>query len=95
MAQVMTFPRELERNFFRDLDYTFAAIWLAAFMIFNGMAFYMQSLPVKELSAEEVLKFTQAIYRVRVEQRSKPEVKNATMRTVSTAEPVSEPEITD
>ncbi len=92
MTQVMTFPQELERNFFRDLDYTFAAIWLAAFLIFNSTAFYMQSLPVKPLSAEEVMKFTQAIYRVKVE-KTKPEVQDVPKTGVSTAEPVSEPVI--
>ncbi len=88
----MAFPRELERNFFRDLDYTFTTIWLTAFLIFNSTAFYMQSLPVKELSAEEVMKFTQAIYRVKVE-RTKPEVLDVPKTGVSTAEPAPEPVI--
>jgi len=67
MAQVMTFPRELERNLLRDQDYGFLIIWFITFILLNSLTYYAQTFPVKELTAEDVKKFTEAIYRVRVQ----------------------------
>ncbi len=69
MAQVMTFPKELERNIFRDMDYGFMSIWLVIFIILNSLAFYGQSLPVRELKADEIKKFMEAIYRVKIQRQ--------------------------
>ncbi len=67
MAQVMTFPKKFERNFFRDMDYGFMSIWLLTFIILNAVAFYAQSLPVRDLKADEVKKYMEAIYRVKIQ----------------------------
>jgi len=62
----MTFPKEFERSFFRDFDRGFFLIWLVTFVVFNGLTLYMQGQPVKQLTMEEIEKYTAAIYRVRV-----------------------------
>ncbi len=61
MAHVITFPKDLERNFFRDLDRIFAIIWMSTFFTLISFTYYMQSLPVKPITAADVMKFTQAI----------------------------------
>ncbi|NQU06162.1 MAG: AgmX/PglI C-terminal domain-containing protein [Calditrichaeota bacterium] len=65
----MTFPKELERHFWRDADFTFLIIWFLTFAIINGTVGYMQTRPVRELTAEEIQKFNQAIFRIKVEQK--------------------------
>ncbi|MFN3821060.1 MAG: AgmX/PglI C-terminal domain-containing protein, partial [bacterium] len=62
---MMTFPRELERHFFRDLDKTFITIWLITLVVGYSLIFYLSSLPPKQLSQEEVKKFIETIYRVK------------------------------
>ncbi|MDP8240322.1 MAG: AgmX/PglI C-terminal domain-containing protein [Candidatus Hatepunaea meridiana] len=69
MAQVITFPREFERHFFRDLDYTFVIIWFIIFVIANSLVYYAQSIPVRQLTMEEVQKFNAAIYRIKKEKK--------------------------
>jgi len=69
MAYAMIFPRELKHNFFRDLDYTFAFIWLLTFLLIGSPVAYLQSLPVRQLTDEQVKHFTQAIYRVRIDRQ--------------------------
>ena len=59
----MTFPKELERQFFRDADFTFVMIWFLTFAILNSLVLYLQTLPVRELTEEDIQKFNQAIER--------------------------------
>jgi len=65
----MTFPKELERHFWRDADFTFLIIWFLTFTIINSTVGYMQTRPVRELTQEEIQKFNQAIFRIKVEQK--------------------------
>lgn len=65
ISSAMTFPKELERNFFRDLDRTFYIIWLITLVIGYSLIFYLSSIPPKPLSQEEVKKFIETIYRVK------------------------------
>jgi len=67
MAQVMTFPKELERNVFRDMDKGFILTWLITSLIFYSVMGYMQTMELKPLSAEKVLLYQQRIFRVQVE----------------------------
>lgn len=88
-TQAMTFPREFERQFFRDTDWRFMGILLATFILFNAFAVYMQSLPVKELSVEEIQRFTEVIYRVQV---TKPKVVEREVET-TTSDATGEAEV--
>ncbi|MCF7810174.1 AgmX/PglI C-terminal domain-containing protein [bacterium] len=69
MAQVMTFPKELERRFWRDADFTFLIIWFLTFLVINSTVYYLQTKPLVPLSAEQVEKFNQAIFRIQVEKK--------------------------
>jgi hypothetical protein len=95
MAQVMTFPKELERNFWRDADYTFLIIWFLTFVIINSTVGYLQTMPLRELTAEQVEKFNQAIFRVKVEKpvEAVAEVGSAGSTNVTAGEEVSEEEV--
>jgi len=92
MEQAIVFPKEFERNFFRDLDRSFVGIWMLVFLIFNSTVFYMQSLPVKELTAEQVEKFTSAIYRVPLAKKPKRDVVRNTGSTIPQEIPVDVPD---
>ncbi|NQT35069.1 AgmX/PglI C-terminal domain-containing protein [bacterium] len=72
MAQAMTFPKELEKNFFRDMDRFFAGVSVITFLVCVSFTGYMQSLPVRPLTAEDVLAFNQAIYRTQIKQETAP-----------------------
>lgn len=61
----MTFPREYERHFFRDLDKDFFFIWLVSFMVFSGLTYYMSGKPLKPISAEDIKRYNEVIYRVK------------------------------
>ncbi len=65
MAQVMTFPKEFQHQFFRDVDKSFFLIWLVTFVLSTTFFHYMSTLPVKELTAEDVKRYTEVIYRVK------------------------------
>ncbi|MBM3325883.1 MAG: AgmX/PglI C-terminal domain-containing protein [Calditrichaeota bacterium] len=82
MTQAMTFPKEFERHFFRDLDRNYYTIWLITFIIGNAICLYMSGQPVKELTAEQVKKYTEAIYRVKATAPAKIAVKKETKAAV-------------
>ena len=65
-TQVMTFPHEFERNFFRDLDREYATILLLNFIVFAIFSAIMMGQEVKEMTAEEVARFAQSLYQVKV-----------------------------
>lgn len=65
MAQAITFPPEFERHFFRDLDRNFFTIWLVTFVLSNALALYFAGQPPRQLTADQVKKFTEALYRVK------------------------------
>jgi len=60
----MTFPREFERHFFRDFDRRFAIVWWISLIVLYALAYYLQGLPPKELSEEDIVRFQEVIYRV-------------------------------
>ncbi|MBM3328533.1 MAG: AgmX/PglI C-terminal domain-containing protein [Calditrichaeota bacterium] len=90
MTQAMTFPREFERSFFRDLDRNFFTIWLICFILGNGICLYMAGQPVKELTAEQVKRYTEAIYRVKTTAPAKVAKKAETKVAVGEEKPVDE-----
>ena len=92
MEQAIVFPKEFERNFLRDLDRSFVSIWVLVFLIFNSTVFYMQSLPVKELTAEQVEKFTSAIYRVPLAKKPERDVVRNSGSTIPQEIPVDVPD---
>ncbi len=92
MAQAMTFPREFERQFFRDSDWRFNGIALVTFILFNMFAVYMQSLPIRELTIEEIQRYTEVIYRVQVTKPVVQEREVATTTGSDAAEEVEEEE---
>ncbi len=63
---VATFPREFEHQFFRDIDKDFFLITLLTFIVCFSITLYMTGQPVKELSAEQVKRYTEIIYRAKV-----------------------------
>lgn len=65
--QIVAFPYELERQFLRDTDWRFMGILGVTFLLLNSFMLYMQSLPVKNLSIEDIQRFTEVIYRVQIE----------------------------
>ena len=69
VAYAMTFPRELKNNPIRDLDHTFILIWSITFLLLNSVFYYLQTMPVKELTEDQVLQYTKAIYRVTIERQ--------------------------
>ncbi len=81
MTQTITFPKEFERHFFRDLDKNFMSILIITLIVGYSFCIYMASLPVKELTAEQVKKYTEAIYRVKAIAPAKLEVKKTGPKT--------------
>ena len=65
MAQVMTFPKEFERHFFRDFDRYFSLILWITIIVFYSLAFYLQGLPPKQLSEQDIIDFQNVIYRIK------------------------------
>ncbi len=75
MAQVLTFPKEFERHIFRDFDRSFAVVWWITIIVLYSLAYYLQGLPPKELSEEDIVRFQQVVYRIKpapVKEREKP-----------------------
>ncbi len=96
MAQAMTFPKEFERNLFRDMDRFFAGVSFITFVICVSFTGYMQSLPVKPLTAEDVLAFNQAIYRTQIKQQTAPVAQASDAGSqVSSADETAEEEALD
>ncbi|NQU06586.1 MAG: AgmX/PglI C-terminal domain-containing protein [Calditrichaeota bacterium] len=67
MAQVMVFPSDLKRHFFRDTDWSLLIIWAATFLMINSTVFYMQTLPLHIPTASEIADYRKAIFRFKVE----------------------------
>ena len=65
MAQSMTFPREFEKNFWRDLDREFAGIVFGTALFAIISVLWGASQPVKVITLEEAKKYTETIYRVK------------------------------
>ncbi len=65
MAQVMAFPREFEKNFWRDLDREFAGIVLGTALFALICVLWGASQPVRVITLEEAKKYTETIYRVK------------------------------
>lgn len=93
MAQAMAFPRELERNFFRDMDREFFTIFIVLFILCNSITLYFAGQPPKEFSAEEVKKYTEALYRVKVTTAPKIERKAKQESSASEAAKVEEEKV--
>lgn len=66
MAQVMTFPKEYERQLMRDLDRDFLIIWLFTFILMVSFFYFMSGRDFKSLSAEDIKRYTEVIYRVSI-----------------------------
>ena len=66
MAQVMTFPKEYERHFFRDLDRDFFGICVFCLIFMISFFSFMSGREFASLSAEDIKRYTQVIYRVPV-----------------------------
>ncbi|MFH0765624.1 MAG: AgmX/PglI C-terminal domain-containing protein [Calditrichota bacterium] len=78
MTQVMAFPKELERHFFHDADKDFLLIWTICMIISLIFTGYMSTLPPKEMSDADIIRYQQIIY------RAKPAVKSVTKRVEKT-----------
>ncbi len=61
----MTFPREFEKNFWRDLDREFAGIVFGTALFALISVLWGASQPVKVITLEEAKKYTETIYRVK------------------------------
>lgn len=86
MAQAITFPKEFEHQFFRDLDKGFFAMWFVIFMLLNGLTIHMTNQPLRQLmSAEELKKYTEVIYRVKAEAPKKVVVKEEKTAAIESA----------
>lgn len=67
MAQAMIFPHQLEINFWRDADKHFLAIWLIIFVLLNGAMIPFASRPNTGMSAAQLNKYRENLYRVKIE----------------------------
>ncbi|MBD3167003.1 AgmX/PglI C-terminal domain-containing protein [bacterium] len=73
-AQTISFPSELNRGWSDILDREMLIIFGTVFLFIFGFTFYMQSLPPREMTAEEMQRLLSTIYQaepVPVEQRVK------------------------
>ena len=66
MAQVMAFPKELERHMFRDLDRDFFIITVFCLIFMISFFSFMSGKEFAALSADEIKRYTEIIYRVPV-----------------------------
>lgn len=73
MTQVTRFPSEFNHHFFRDLDREFTIIWVLSFVILVSVFHYMSGIEVKEITAEELKKYTEVLYRVKAKPPEKIE----------------------
>lgn len=64
MAQVMAFPKELERQMFRDLDRDFFIITVFCLIFMISFFSFMSGREFATLSAAEIKRYTEIIYRV-------------------------------
>ncbi len=67
-------------------------IWFLTFAILNSLVLYLQTLPVRELTEEDIQKFNQAIFRVKVVKKAPEKVAavEASGSSVAEAEAVEE-----
>ncbi len=63
-AQVVGFPKEFNHHFADSFDVTYWVTFAVNFIIFFGLFGYLQTLEPKPMSAEDLKKYMQAIYRV-------------------------------
>ncbi len=66
MTRVGTFPREYSRQFFRDIDKDFMLITLLTFLVSISMTVFLSTRPIQELSAEDIRRYTEVIYRANI-----------------------------
>jgi len=66
VAQVMAFPKELERHMFRDLDRDFFIITVFCLIFMISFFSFMSGKEFAALSADEIKRYTEIIYRVPV-----------------------------
>lgn len=64
MAQVLTFPKELEYHLFSDADKGFLFTWLVLFMAGFTLSYWGSLLPPKIISKADIKKYQEVIYRV-------------------------------
>lgn len=66
MTRVGTFPKEYSHQFFRDFDKDFMLITIMTFLVTISMTVYMSSRPIQELSADDIRRYTEVIYRANI-----------------------------
>ena len=57
MAQVLTFPKELEHHLFGDADKNFLLTWLVLFVAGFSLTYWGSLQPLKVISREDIIKY--------------------------------------
>ena len=65
MAQVLTFPKELEHHLIGDADKNFLFTWLFLFVAGFTLSYWGSLQPLKVISKEDIKKYQEVIYRVK------------------------------
>ncbi|HEB85311.1 MAG TPA: hypothetical protein ENI92_09980, partial [Bacteroidetes bacterium] len=90
MAQLAGFPKELNHHFTDSIDRLFMTTMLVTSLVFFPLLFYLQSLPPKDLTDEQLKKYLQVIYKVEPEKQI---VKKVEKKTAAKARKVEATEV--
>lgn len=85
MAQAMTFPREYERQFWRDMDKRFALIWIICFVLINILFIQLAQTERRVMSAAELKKYNEVVYRTQITPVVKPKERPTATATADVA----------
>lgn len=64
MSDYTTFPKEFERDWFRDLDKRFLIIFMISLAVHVSSIIYLQGVEWAQMTAEDVGRYLESIYRV-------------------------------
>lgn len=90
MSQIITFPKEFNYSIFRSLDKSTATITLLCYVLGFVFLGYMQTIPPKDLSDEQIARFQEVIYRVKPAEIPKVDRKTGGEATAKVEETVEE-----
>ncbi len=79
MSEYTVFPKELERNWFGDIDQRFAAIFFTTLVLNVAVLLLLQGIKWQEMTQAEVDQYLERVYRV-----TAPRVETPTPRLVKT-----------
>jgi len=87
MAQVLTFPKDLEYHLLTDADKGFLFTWLFLFIVGFTLSYWGSLQPIQIISKEDIKKYQEVIYRVKA---TPPKKVEKIVEEVATTEEVEE-----